>query len=110
MANLSLEPAILHSAVGAFNVTLASGEVRALATDSTDSSAFWLLEEFPSLKVGLALTEEQQYGFAVAKDSPLRQALSVHIKQLKASGIYFRLLDSHLGAKAVEIVETGKQH
>ena len=86
---------------------VASGEVRALATDS---SSFWLLEEFPSLKAGLALTEEQQYGFAVAKGSPLRQAVSAHIEQLKASGIYFRLLEKHLGAQAAEIVKTGKQH
>jgi ABC-type amino acid transport substrate-binding protein len=85
---------------------VASGRVRALATDS--AVAFRLLEDFDSLELGLSLTEEQQYGFAVAKDSRLAKALSEHVNRLKASGIYFRLLERYLGSKAVEVVKAGK--
>jgi polar amino acid transport system substrate-binding protein len=85
---------------------VASGQVRALATDS--AVAFRLLEEFDSLELGLSLSEEQQYGFAVAEGSPLAKALSENIKRLKASGIYFRLLERHLGSRAVEVVKAGK--
>jgi polar amino acid transport system substrate-binding protein len=83
-----------------------SGKARALATDS--AVAFRFLEEFDTLTLGLSLTEEQQYGFAVANESPLGKALSENINQLKASGIYFRLLERHLGSKAVEVVKAGK--
>ncbi len=85
---------------------VASGKARALATDSP--IAFRYLEEFDTLQLGLPLTEEQHFGFALAKGSPLRKALNEHIARLKGSGIYFRLLERYLGAKAVEIVKTGK--
>jgi polar amino acid transport system substrate-binding protein len=85
---------------------VASGKARALATDSP--IAFRFLEEFDTLQLGLPLTEEQHFGFALAKGSPLRKALNEHIARLKGSGIYFRLLERYLGAQAVEIVKTGK--
>lgn len=85
---------------------VASGKARALATDSP--IAFRFLEEFDSLQLSLPLTEEQHFGFAIAKGSPLEKALNEHIAQLKGSGIYFRLLERYLGPKAVEIVKTAK--
>ncbi len=85
---------------------VASGKAQALVTDS--SVALYLLEEFDSLQMGISLTEEQQYGFAVAKGSSLKEALSEHIQKLKASGIYFHLLERHLGAKAVDAVKAGR--
>lgn len=85
---------------------VASGRARALAVDSP--VAFRLLEEFNSLRLGMPLTEEQHYSFAVGKGSPLKKALSEHIAQLKASGIYFRLLERYLGSRAVEVVKAGR--
>ena len=43
------------------------------------------------------------------KGSPLRDSLSEHIKRLKSSRIYFRLLERHLGSRAVEIIQTARQ-
>lgn len=86
---------------------VASGKARALATDSP--IAFRILQNYDSLEIGLPLTEEQHFGFAVAKGSPLGQSLSEHIKKLKSSGIYFRLLERYLGARAVEIIQTARQ-
>jgi ABC-type amino acid transport substrate-binding protein len=87
---------------------VASGKARALATDSP--IAFRLLLEHDGLELGLPLTPEQHFGFAVAKGSPLGVSLSEHIKRLKSSGIYFRLLERYLGAKAVEIIQTARKN
>jgi ABC-type amino acid transport substrate-binding protein len=84
---------------------VASGKARALAVDS--AIAFPLLKEFKSFEIGIALTETQHYGFAVSKGSGLKEALSEHIRKLKASGIYFRLLERYLGSQAVEAVKAG---
>lgn len=85
---------------------VASGEADALAIDS--SVAFLLLRKYPSLRMGMYLSEEQGTAFAVPKGSPLRAALSDHIRKLKRSGIYFRILENALGAAAVAAVRAGR--
>lgn len=86
---------------------VAEGKTRALATDSP--IAFQLMAGYDSLELGLPLTDEQHFGFAVTKGSPLEASLSEHIARLKTSGIYYRLLDRYLGSKAVEIIQTARQ-
>jgi ABC-type amino acid transport substrate-binding protein len=86
---------------------VAAGRARAAAADS--SVALSLLPEFPGLRLGMALTEEQHYGFAFRKGSTLRAELDRHIAQLKSSGIYYRILERHLGKEAVEIVKAAKE-
>lgn len=82
------------------------GELRALAADS--SAIIPLLDDYPALKLGMPLGEQQGFGFAFPKGSPLTAPLSEHIKKLKASGIYFRLVTAHMGPRASEIVRAAK--
>jgi ABC-type amino acid transport substrate-binding protein len=82
------------------------GEMRAAAADS--SAIIPELENFPSLKVGMALGAESGFGFALPKSSPLTAPLTEHIKKLKQSGIYFRLVTTHMGPRASEIVRGAK--
>jgi len=82
-----------------------AGQLDAVATDS--SLALSYLQRFPDLTLGPALSGEQHYAFAVPKGSPLREALSLHIEDLKRSGIYFRLLSKHFGEAAVAMARAG---
>jgi polar amino acid transport system substrate-binding protein len=85
---------------------LAAGEVEALACDSTVMLA--LLPGHPGLMPGPALTAEQEIAFMLPKGSPLTAELSKAIRELKAAGIYYRLLDKHLGDEAVAMVRAGR--
>jgi polar amino acid transport system substrate-binding protein len=82
------------------------GEMRAAAADST--AIIPALDEFPSLKLGMALSAESGFGYALPKGSPLTAPLSEHIKKLKESGIYFRLVTTHMGPRAGEIIRAAK--
>jgi polar amino acid transport system substrate-binding protein len=85
---------------------VARGELRAVAADS--SSVIPALGAHASLKIGLVFGVEQDFGFAFPKGSPWKGPLSQHILRLKESGIYFRIVKQHLGAKATEIVRAAK--
>jgi ABC-type amino acid transport substrate-binding protein len=85
---------------------VANGRARAAAADSPVTLS--LLPEFPGLRLGIPLTEEQHYGFAYRKDWPLAAELDRHIERLKASGIYYRILEEYLGEEAVRIVKAAK--
>jgi polar amino acid transport system substrate-binding protein len=82
------------------------GEMRAAAADS--SAIIPALEDFPSLKLGMALGAQSGFGFALPKNSPLTAPLSEHIQKLKQSGIYFRLVTNHMGPRASEIIRVAK--
>ena len=82
------------------------GEMRAAAADS--SAIIPELDNFPTLKTGMALGAESGFGFALPKGSPLTAPLTEHIKKLKQSGIYFRLVTTHMGPRASEIVKGAK--
>jgi len=83
-----------------------AGKARAAAMDS--AVAYGLLPRYPKLQLGIPLSAEQGLAFAVPKGSPLGAELSKTIGQLKASKIYFRLLEQHLGAEAAKMVAAGK--
>lgn len=85
---------------------IVKGDLRAAAADS--SAVIPALEDFPSLKIGMALSEQQAFGFALPKGSPLETALSEHVRRLKESGIYFRVVTKHMGPRASEIVRAAK--
>lgn len=85
---------------------VASGGARAAAADSV--VALTLLPRYPGLRLGIPLSPEQGFGFAVRKGSPLERELTTHIQQLKSSQIYFRILEKHLGAEAARLVAAGK--
>jgi ABC-type amino acid transport substrate-binding protein len=82
------------------------GELRAAAADS--SAIIPELENFPTLKMGMALGEESGFGFALPKNSALTGPLTENIKKLKESGIYFRLVTAHMGPRASQIVRASK--
>jgi len=82
------------------------GEMRAAAADS--SAIIPELERFPALELGMALSPESGFGFALPKNSPLTAPLSQHIKKLKESGIFFRLVTTHMGPRASEIIRAAK--
>jgi ABC-type amino acid transport substrate-binding protein len=86
---------------------VASGKAKALAVDSP--VAIVLLRDFSGLEFGMSLSEEQNYGFALRKGSPLKDELSELIRQLKISGTYYRLLEKYFGSLAVEVVQAGRQ-
>jgi len=85
---------------------VSSGEASALAVDS--AVALTLLPKYPTLHMTLALSEEQNYAFAVPKGSPLAQELTQHIQRMKQSRIYFRLLGKYFGEDAVDTVMAAK--
>ena len=85
---------------------VASGQARATAVDSTYALA--MLPDFPDLHMTLGLTNEQNYGFAVAQGSSLGPQLVYHMSQLKKSRIYFRLLEKYFGRAALRMVSTAK--
>jgi ABC-type amino acid transport substrate-binding protein len=85
---------------------VAAGKAQALAVDSP--VAIVLLREFGGMEFGISLSEEQHYGFALRKGSPLKAELSELIRQLKISGTYYRLLERFFGSLAVEVVQAGR--
>jgi polar amino acid transport system substrate-binding protein len=84
---------------------LAAGQLDALATDS--SLALSYIRRYPQLAIGPPLSGEQHYAFAVPKGSPLRDALSHHVQDLKTSGIYYRFLREEFGDAAVAMAKAG---
>ncbi len=84
-----------------------AGETRAAVT--TTARAFLLIQEFDTLDISLSLGTKEQFGFAVSKGSPLAASLTEHIAKIKTSGIYFRLLETYLGAQAVNVVRAGSR-
>jgi ABC-type amino acid transport substrate-binding protein len=85
---------------------VAAHKARALAVDSP--VAIVLLRDFNGLEFGMSLSDEQNYGFAMRKGSPLRAELNELIRQLKISGTYYRLLEKYFGSLAVEVVQAGR--
>lgn len=88
---------------------------QAVASEETDGAvtatarALLILQDFDELDVSSYLGEKEEFGFACAKGSPLTASLSEHIAKIKASGIYFRLLETYLGSKAAAIVQAGSR-
>jgi len=83
-----------------------AGKARAAAADSAIALA--LLPRYPQLHLGIPLSPQQGFGYAVQKGSPLAADISKTIAQLKESKIYYRLLEKYLGAEAAKLVAAGK--
>jgi len=75
--------------------------------DST--SVLTNLQRFPNLKVAFHLTGAEYYGYAVAKGSDLRQAVSAHLDRLRKSGLLYDVIRRHLGEKGVEMFKLVQQ-
>lgn len=85
---------------------VASGEIRAAAGDS--SAIMPVIDDYPGLEITLTFGEQQHFGFALPKGSHLTGALSEHIKNLKESGIYFRLVTHYMGPHASAVVRASR--
>ena len=86
---------------------VSDGSVRAIASESAD--AFLFLEEFQNLEIGMPLSDQQYYGFALPKGSPHTDALGQNNVRLKESRIYFRLVEKYLGKRAVRHFKESSQ-
>jgi ABC-type amino acid transport substrate-binding protein len=86
---------------------VADGRAAATAVDTIP--ALYRLPGYPGLHMTLALSEPQAYGYFVRKGSPLAADLAKHIAQMRASGIYYRVLQKYLGPKAAEMVKAGHE-
>lgn len=84
-----------------------NGETQGAVT--TTARVLLLLQEFTTLDISLRLGEKEEFGFATQKGSTLATSLNEHIVKIKSSGIYFRLLETHLGSKAAAIVQAGSR-
>jgi ABC-type amino acid transport substrate-binding protein len=85
---------------------VANGDIRAAAGDS--SAIMPVIDDYPDLEISLTFGERQEFGFAMPKGSPLAEALSEHIKGLKESGIYFRLVTQYMGPRASAVVRASR--
>ncbi|MCP4654898.1 MAG: amino acid ABC transporter substrate-binding protein, partial [bacterium] len=65
---------------------VASGEAFALACDA--GFALWILPDFEGLGIAGFLSERQEYGFVVPKESSLKPLLDQHLAELNADGSY----------------------
>jgi ABC-type amino acid transport substrate-binding protein len=84
---------------------IVAGRAVAAAADSVDAIGY--LEEYPTLRIGIELTEAHYLAFALPRGSSLTRKLSDHIGFLKESGLYYQKLHHHLGARAAEIFHAG---
>lgn len=100
---------VVQSADGGLDSMLeavANGEWSAAAADS--SAIIPVIDKYPSLQISLTFGEQQSFGFALPKGSPLTRALSEHVQKLKESNVYFRIVKDHMGPRASEIVRAAK--
>jgi ABC-type amino acid transport substrate-binding protein len=76
---------------------------RAVATAVDTIPALYRLSKYPGLHMTLAVSEPQSYGYYVPKGSPLACELAGHLKQLRDSGTYYRVLQKYLGKDAPDM-------
>jgi ABC-type amino acid transport substrate-binding protein len=79
-----------------------SGKADALAYDSAVVLTY--LERYPGLRIAIALSERDDYAFALAPDSPLGTPLDEHIRAIKQDGSYERLLVGYYGEELAALV------
>jgi ABC-type amino acid transport substrate-binding protein len=85
-------------------VTVGDGEADYAPVDST--SAMTDLQDFAELQVAYTFPDQMGYGYAVTKGSDLAGALSEHVKRLKSSGIFYKMLERCFGPNAVELIKS----
>jgi ABC-type amino acid transport substrate-binding protein len=85
-------------------VAVVNGEADYAPVDST--SAMTDLQEFAGLHVAYTFPDRMGYGYAVTKGSDLAAALSEHVKRLKSSGIFYKMLERCFGPNAVELIKS----
>jgi membrane-bound lytic murein transglycosylase F len=85
---------------------VATGKARAMAAAST--LVLPNLKLFDSLHATASLTTGESIGFLTRKGSPLAAQLDEHVRVLKGSGIYYRMVEKYFGTEAVAIVKAGR--
>lgn len=75
------------------------GQADGFACDS--ATALPLLQAHPSLQLGIALSDRQDYGFALAKGSPLKPVLDEYLSTVVSDGSYRALLEMYFDEETV---------
>ncbi len=79
-----------------------SGQAYALAYDSAVVLEF--LQRYPDLRIAIALSEREEYAFALALGSPLRSQLDEYLAGAKQDGSYRQLLVDYYGQELAALV------
>lgn len=85
---------------------VANGEAEFTFSDST--SVLTVLPRYPGLKVAFSFEDVDNYGYAVAPGSDLREALNKHLDQLRRGGVFLSMVRRVFGEKGVELFQMGR--
>ncbi len=79
-----------------------SGQAFALAYDSAVVLEF--LKRYPDLRIAIALSQREEYAFALTLGSPLRPQLDEYLASAKQDGSYRQLLVNYYGEELAALV------
>src|SRR5262245_14219196 len=86
---------------------LSKGEADFAPFDST--SVIGSIDKYPNLKIAFHLPERYDYGFAVAPDSDLKDAINAHLKKMQDSGAWYTMVRRILGDRGAKMLEMIKK-
>jgi glutamine transport system substrate-binding protein len=86
--------------------TVTRGEADFAFIDST--SVLTTLDRYPSLKVAFSFDDVDNYGFAVAPGSDLKEALNKHLDQMRRGGVFLSIVRRIFGEKGVELFQMAR--
>jgi polar amino acid transport system substrate-binding protein len=83
-----------------------SGKADYAPVDST--AAMGYLKQYPKLATVFSFPDRFGYGFAVTKGSGIRDAISEHIERLRATGVYYKMIQRIFGPEGVKMVRAAE--
>jgi ABC-type amino acid transport substrate-binding protein len=86
---------------------LSKGEADFAPFDS--SSVIGSIDKYPNLKVAFHFPERYDYGFAVAPNNDLKDAINAHLKKMQDSGAWYTMMRRSLGDRGVKMLEMIKK-
>lgn len=86
---------------------VSKGEADFAPFDST--AVIGSIEKYPNLKIAFHFPERYDYGFAVAPNSDLKDAINAHLKKMQESGAWYTMVRRTLGDRAVKMLEMIKK-
>ena len=86
---------------------LSKGEADFAPFDS--SSVIGSIDKYPNLKIAFHFPERYDYGFAVAPNSDLKDAINAHLKKMQDSGTWYTMVRRSLGDRGLKKLEMIKK-
>jgi ABC-type amino acid transport substrate-binding protein len=86
--------------------TVARGEADFAFVDST--SVLTTISRYPTLKEAFSFEDADNYGYAVAPGSDLREALNRHLEQMRRGGVFLSIVRRIFGDKGVKLFEMAR--